>query len=599
MERIGRYEILGELGRGAMGVVYKARDPQINRIVAIKTILTAGLDPSQLSEYMSRFYREAQTAGRVSHPGIVTIHDIAEDEQKQPYLVMEFVEGFTLQSVLEGNEGTPERLSLERALNLGSQIAEALDHAHRHGVVHRDIKPANILVMSDDRTKIADFGIARMNDAEATRSPCMGTPAYMPPEQMRGERVDARGDIFSLGAMLYRMVTGQRPFPGEDIVSISYKVVNTDPVRPSSIRRDLPPSIDEVILRCLAKKPGDRYRTALDLANDLKAIREGKAIAAAPRQTDATVQLPLAAPQRSAAVKPSKVFGPNRLSARAGWLVAAGVLVVSLAVAGLYRPPAEPLPPKRSAQSASTQKTLVRDAPTVIEYLDRDKPASPPKPAETKSATVPLRVPSTRVARLPVAPALATARTVPSSSPPAAPPSQPGWDAVLALVESRAKTGNLASYNDVTRAPAVATPQREDRFAMPNTTPLPSAATPEPARENVAIREQPAIPTAQLLFEYKHNFRSAMMRITSGNREIVATKLEKRGILSSGQKAGTTVPLPVGVGIQRLRVHVKSNDDGDPFDQVAFIEGTFNDGDVRRLIIEFPDHILRLRWAGR
>src|SRR5688572_31506147 len=167
--RMGRYEIIEELGRGAMGVVYKASDPLIGRIVAIKVILTAGLDSDHLADYKQRFFREAQTAGRVSHPGIVTIYDIEEDEQGQLYLVMEFVEGVTLERMLRAAGGhVPDRLPFARALDLVSQTAEALDHAHRSGVVHSDVKPANILITPEGRVRVADIGIARFTDAESS-----------------------------------------------------------------------------------------------------------------------------------------------------------------------------------------------------------------------------------------------------------------------------------------------------------------------------------------------------------------------------------------------------------------------------------------------
>ncbi|MGH9791384.1 MAG: serine/threonine-protein kinase, partial [Candidatus Acidiferrales bacterium] len=288
MQRIGRYEVLEELGRGAMGAVYKARDPQIGRIVAIKIILTAGRDPEELAQYKLRFYREAQTAGQLSHPGIVTIHDIAEDENGQPYLVMEFVDGITLHRMLRpAHSGhLPERLPLDQALDIGAQVAEALDFAHKRGVIHRDVKPGNILITADGRTKIADFGIAKFADAESTRSSTViGTPAYMAPELLRGGTVDARSDIFSAGAMLYWILTGQKPFPGEDLTSVSFKVVYTDPPRPTEVVPELPPDLDTVISRCLAKNPAERYPTAKDLAADLQLVRAGTPITttAAPR----------------------------------------------------------------------------------------------------------------------------------------------------------------------------------------------------------------------------------------------------------------------------------------------------------------------------
>ncbi len=291
MQHIGRYEIIEELGRGAMGAVFKARDPQIGRTVAIKTILIAGLTADELVQYKQRFYREAQTAGQVNHPGIITIHDIAEDEKGQPYLVMEYVDGVTLHRMLRpAHSGhLPERLPLDQTLDLAAQVAEALDFAHRRGVVHRDIKPGNIIVTAEGRAKITDFGIAKFTDAEATRTTTvLGTPAYMAPEQLRGGTVDGRSDLFSLGAMLYWILTGQKPFPGEDLTSVSFKVVYTDPAKPTEVVPELPKDLDTVLSRCLAKNPVDRYQSAKDLASDLASIRAGQRIATtvAPRRTD-------------------------------------------------------------------------------------------------------------------------------------------------------------------------------------------------------------------------------------------------------------------------------------------------------------------------
>ena len=193
MQQIGRFEILEELGRGSMGAVYKARDPRIDRIVAIKIILTAVLDPADLDQYRLRFQREAQAAGRMSHAGIVAIYDIAEDESGQPYLVMEFVEGTPLNKLIAPGK---ERLPLAKTLDLAAQVARALDYAHRRGVVHRDIKPANIMVTPEGVAKIADFGIAKLAGTQLTQAgQLVGTPAFMSPEQFSGAEVDGRSDL--------------------------------------------------------------------------------------------------------------------------------------------------------------------------------------------------------------------------------------------------------------------------------------------------------------------------------------------------------------------------------------------------------------------
>ncbi len=288
MPRIGRYEVIQELGRGAMGAVFQARDPEIGRTVAIKTILTSVIPPEELPQFKMRFRREAQLAGQMSHPGIVTIHDIAEDETGQPYLVMEFIEGMTLHQMLRaGADGNlPERLPLAQSLGIVTQVAEALNYAHERGVVHRDIKPGNILIMPDGRAKITDFGIAKFSGSETTHTVgVLGTPAYMSPEQVRGSLVDRRSDIFSLGAMIYWMTTGQKPFPGDTSTTISFKVVYLDPTPPSQLDKSLPNDLDTILSRCLAKDPDHRYSKASLLAADLAALREGRPIATTPAPT--------------------------------------------------------------------------------------------------------------------------------------------------------------------------------------------------------------------------------------------------------------------------------------------------------------------------
>ena len=269
--RFGRYEIVAELGRGAMGVVYKARDPQIDRPVALKTFSMLGQQPEEEEEFRQRFVFEARAAGRLNHPGIVTIFDVGESpEDKSPYIVLEFVAGESLSKILSREK----KLSITLALQLAEQLADALDYAHAQGVVHRDIKPANILVTKDGQAKIADFGIAKLNLSQLTvPGKVLGTPAYMAPEQLSGEGVDGRSDIFSLGVILYAMVTGHSPFHGNSATTVCFKVVNRDPVPASAFDLDLPQTLDAVIFRAMAKDPADRYQTGAEFANDLRELR--------------------------------------------------------------------------------------------------------------------------------------------------------------------------------------------------------------------------------------------------------------------------------------------------------------------------------------
>jgi len=281
-KRFGRYEIIAELGRGAMGVVYKARDPKIDRFVAVKAISLSSQNPEEEREYRERFFHEAQAAGRLLHPGIVTIFDTGEDPEGHiAYIVMEYIAGQSLERMLSEKS---KKLPLEKALLLTEELAEALDHAHGQGVIHRDMKPANILVTPQGHAKIADFGIAKMNLAYMTlRGQVIGTPAYMSPEQLEGETVDQRSDLFSLGAILYRMVTGYGPFQGNSTATVCFKVANRDPIRASALDPDLPPELDAVIARAMAKEPSQRYQRGLEFALDLHELRErGQALNRTP-----------------------------------------------------------------------------------------------------------------------------------------------------------------------------------------------------------------------------------------------------------------------------------------------------------------------------
>jgi serine/threonine protein kinase len=271
--RFGRYEILDELGRGAMGVVYRAQDPKINRIVAIKSISLAKQSPDAECEFRERFRREAEAAGRLSHPGIVTIFDVGEEpDTHDPYLVMECVKGKSLDKVLE-EKG---KLAPDAAVRLVSELAEALDCAHGQNVVHRDLKPSNILITEDGHAKIADFGVAKLNvDNLTVHGQVWGTPAFMSPEQLNDGPVDGRSDLFSLGVILYMLLTGHRPFQGNSAITISLRVATHEPVPASALDLNLPSGLDHVLSRALAKNPVQRYQRGMEMSLDLQHILSG------------------------------------------------------------------------------------------------------------------------------------------------------------------------------------------------------------------------------------------------------------------------------------------------------------------------------------
>lgn len=269
ISHLGRYEVVGELGQGAMGVVYKATDPLIDRIVAIKTI-TLSLAQEEREEYEARFYQEAKAAGRLSHPNIVTIFDVGRSGDIA-YIAMEFLQGRELRDILNDDKLLP----VDQVLDIVSQVALGLSYAHEHGIIHRDIKPSNIMVGRDCQVKITDFGIARMASAAVRTQTGMvlGSPKYMSPEQVMGKLTDQRSDIFSLGVMLYEMLTGQPAFTGENVNAIMYQTLNAIPQPPRSLNPAVPEMLNFIVAKALAKDLDNRYQNARDLANDLRACR--------------------------------------------------------------------------------------------------------------------------------------------------------------------------------------------------------------------------------------------------------------------------------------------------------------------------------------
>jgi len=262
MEQIGRYKILDEIGRGAMGIVYRAQDPAIGRIVAIKTIRINELaDLSEQSKLRDRLLREAQSAGILSHPGIVTIYDVAEEEGVA-YIAMEYVDGPTL-DLMVVNDPPDGRLILD----ILAQTATALDYAHKRGIVHRDMKPANIMIHERTTAKIADFGVARIQSHQMTQAGSMvGTPNYMSPEQIQGQSVNGRSDQFSLAVIAYELLTGEKPFAGDSIPALAFKIVQDEPMAVHRLNPSLEWPVDTVLKRALSKKPEDRYPTCSDFA---------------------------------------------------------------------------------------------------------------------------------------------------------------------------------------------------------------------------------------------------------------------------------------------------------------------------------------------
>jgi tRNA A-37 threonylcarbamoyl transferase component Bud32 len=273
---LGRYEIVDEIGKGAMGVVYLARDPLIGRLVALKTFrIGYSIKDAELEQFRARFIREAQSAGILSHANIVTIHDVVErGEEGLAFIAMEYVNGTNLKAALQ----EPQRPTLAYVNEILGQIAEGLDYAHSCKVIHRDIKPANILITTDNRVKITDFGIARLGTSNLTQEgQLLGTPNYMSPEQILGRDVDHRADLFSLGVVLYEMVTLHKPFQGDNLTVVSHRIVYDHFTPAREHARDLPPGTEQVLAKALDKDPARRYQRARDLADDFERVVGGGA----------------------------------------------------------------------------------------------------------------------------------------------------------------------------------------------------------------------------------------------------------------------------------------------------------------------------------
>ena len=300
--RFGRYEVVSVLGQGAMGAVYKAVDPLIERAVAVKTI-NLDLSNEERAEFEERFYREAKSAGRLSHANIVTIYDVGEADDIA-YIAMEYLEGESLREMLDSGVVLP----IEMIRSIAARVASALNYAHENHVVHRDIKPANIMVTPGRDVKIMDFGIAQVPTGSRTQlGTVLGSPKYMAPEQVAGQPTDGRTDIFALGVVLYEMLTGTTPFNADNLSAIMYKILHEEPAPPSTINARVPVAFDRIVSRALAKRPEDRYQTAREFARDLRdpdaaSTREARRPAASSKPTKA------ARASRALAEEPTTLF---------------------------------------------------------------------------------------------------------------------------------------------------------------------------------------------------------------------------------------------------------------------------------------------------
>ncbi len=389
MEKIGRYTILGELGRGGFGIVYKAQDPKINRVVAIKTIPTQELRSfAGGKELYERFSREAQSAGSLSHPNIVTVFELAEDEAVT-YIVMEFVPGRSLRDLM--SDSTP--MPLDRKLSLIRQMAEALDFAHENGIIHRDVKPANILVTDAGVAKIADFGVAKIVSQQtmSATGAAVGTPSYMSPEQILAKGVDGRSDQFSLAVIAYELLTGKQPFDGDSLPALIHQILSIEPPDPATVCKEVERPGSDVLLRGLAKQSDQRFATCVAFSDALRR-------AVVNREITATLPVPVVTPVAAA----SAVSAPAAKTASSPAVKAGLAIGLGIAVAAIYivrsgnQPVVPPVVPEKSAPVATapapTSPAMPVENPRVASVEPKPSkpvvPTSIPKPA--LAATPPL-----------------------------------------------------------------------------------------------------------------------------------------------------------------------------------------------------------------
>ena len=407
--KIGRYQIREKLGQGAMGVVYRALDPNIGREVAIKTIL---LDRDD-AESVERFRREAQAAGILSHPNIVTIYDADEDEGTF-YIAMELVEGETLQEMIARGP-----VPVEQTIALVEQIGSALDYAHGRKIIHRDIKPANVMV-AQGQVKVMDFGIAKITTKATMTGNVFGTPSYVSPEQAKGTTVDGRSDIFSLGALLYEMLTGVLPFQGKHLVEIVYKVMSKNPPLPTAVNSSLHPGLNHVVLKALAKEPAQRYQNCQELVADLRnhtargVTQPGKSAPAIP--SPRTVAAPLRRKKALVAL-----VGGVVLAVAAGVYLQMQQGTEPAGMAPQQQQVSPPLPPSPPPQPAAPATPVGAGK----EVQSQPKPA--PSPPAAKSPVVPKRpAPATKAPETPQPrPSLASEPVAPARQSPAVPNASP------------------------------------------------------------------------------------------------------------------------------------------------------------------------------
>jgi serine/threonine protein kinase len=519
-QRLGKYEIRGTLGRGAMGVVYDGFDPQIARRVAIKSVPLPDNPDPDTQEELARFRREAQAAGRLTHPNIVGVYDYGETNDVA-YIVMEHVDGPTLKTLLDKKE----RFPLDNIARVMGDLLAGLQFSHERGVVHRDIKPGNIMLTQGGQAKIADFGIARIEMSSMTQAGTMlGTPAYMSPEQFRGEVADARTDVYSAGVLLYQLLTGDRPFEG-GLTTIMHKVLNTDPPAPSQLASTAPAALDVVVRKAMAKRPEDRYASAAAFADALRAALAAPAKAPAVPDDDDSATLVRPATPRPAPPPPSAPSSPPPVAAKSKAPLFAGVGVAALLVlggAGWFFTRATPQP-ERIAQvtpAVAETKPAATVAPTLADAQATPQPSTT-APATTTATepppTPPPVTPQPVVAPQPVTPpppavvqpivtkppttapiVTQPAVTQPAVSKPAEPPAQPTTATTLVVEPPAPPPAALAPPAKLPAPPPAHTTTATAATPVQPTTVQPNLVQPSTKPAEPSATAVPPVPVPQL-----------------------------------------------------------------------------------------------------
>jgi hypothetical protein len=537
--KAGRYELIEEIGRGAMGVVYRANDPVIGRPVAVKTMRLANAGSGLSHEdLLSRFQTEARAAGRLTHPNIVVVYDAGEEDGLL-YITMELIEGPSLQALIEAKQTFP----LPRVLKLIEQACSALDFAHQHNIIHRDIKPANLMLTPDDTLKITDFGTAKILQYGAMQTAqIIGTPSYMSPEQIKGRPVDGRSDIFSLGVVLYELVTGQKPFPGDSVTTVIYKIVNENPVPPQQLDSSIHPGLSAVIAKALAKPVEQRFQTCREFIEALQNYAQYR-----DAGTEATMVLPgpgsgPASPRataemaarmtaaRGAASAPAHVPNAARThhpilteaapAKRGGSVLLALLLLGVIGAAGYQVLPAVREIWQRSQADREAAELKLRPAENLIEKATGSKsaptpPASAaaeePSPAASTAETVAVKSPAPPVSTAEAAkPAAGVASA--TAERPAAPRDVPQ----PAPTRSNNKVATAAADKSAASAP------QDVSQTLPNRPAAPSADAATPAAEATA----PAATSPVVVPPYKPSRPAASTAAAAWQLRISAMLLE-------------------------------------------------------------------------